>query len=148
MLEPLTPRLVGQVQARLAELRALATEAKLLQAVLAVLRDRQPAPAREAAPAMPPAAVAAYRRHRDGRIRRDGIGDGTQRQQILELVRERPGVSVAELVAGTGIERATAAPLVSKLKREGVVVEEAGGVKLAARAPLTIASLSGDHQSS
>jgi DNA-binding IscR family transcriptional regulator len=57
----------------------------------------------------------------------------------VKLVEERPGVSVAEIASVTKIAKPTVATTVSKLKRDGVLADEAGGVKLASRQPLTIA---------
>lgn len=65
---------------------------------------------------------------------------GANVRAILDVVRERPGVSVAEIVSVTRIVSETVAPTVSRLKREGVLVDEAGGVKLAAREPVTLTS--------
>ena len=57
---------------------------------------------------------------------------------IVALVEERPGVSVAEIASVTKIAKPTVATTVSKLKRDGVLADEAGGVKLASRQPLTL----------
>ncbi len=62
----------------------------------------------------------------------------TNRDVILALVEERPGVSVAEIVSVTKIAKPTVATTVSKLKRDGLLADEAGGVKLASRQPLTL----------
>ena len=52
-------------------------------------------------------------------------------------------MSVAEIAAVTRIAKPTVATTVSKLKREGVLADEAGGVKLASRQPVTLAAVSG-----
>lgn len=62
----------------------------------------------------------------------------TNRDVILALVEERPGVSVAEISSVTKIAKPTVATTVSKLKRDGLLADEAGGVKLASRQPLTL----------
>lgn len=68
----------------------------------------------------------------------NGAGRQTNRDVILALVEERPGVSVAEIASVTKIAKPTVATTVSKLKREGLLADEAGGVKLASRQPLTL----------
>jgi hypothetical protein len=75
--------------------------------------------------------------------RNGGDADGsdaptTVRDVIVALVEERPGVSVAEIASVTKIAKPTVATTVSKLKRDGVLADEAGGVKLASRQPLTL----------
>lgn len=63
---------------------------------------------------------------------------GTNQTAILAIVEERPGVSVAEIASVTKIAKPTVATTVSKLKREGLLADEAGGVKLASRQPVTL----------
>jgi hypothetical protein len=70
-----------------------------------------------------------------------GASGPTERDIVLTLVEERPGVSVAEIVAVTKIAKSDVAALVSSLKREGVLADEAGGVKLASREPITLAKV-------
>lgn len=72
----------------------------------------------------------------DGRAPR-----GANQSAILAIVEERPGVSVAEISSVTKIPKPTVATTVSKLKREGVLADEAGGVKLASRQPLTLSQV-------
>ncbi|MDO8213752.1 winged helix-turn-helix domain-containing protein [Conexibacter sp. CPCC 206217] len=166
MTELLLPRLKQEIEARLAELRPLVEEIEQLEAAKAALLARAELPAAPlrrraaarngAAPAAPssspspaPAAAAApARRRRAARAapaRRAEAADGDRaprganRDAILQLVEERPGVSVAEIASVTKIAKPTVATTVSKLKREGVLADEAGGVKLASRQPLTIA---------
>ncbi len=62
------------------------------------------------------------------------------RDTILMLVEERPGVSIAEIASVTKIDKGAVAVTVSRLKREGELADEAGGVKLASRTPLTLSS--------
>ncbi|HEY4279240.1 MAG TPA: winged helix-turn-helix transcriptional regulator [Conexibacter sp.] len=102
-----------------------------------------------------PAPAPRRRRGRPAGSRRaasaDGEGGraprGANRDAILQLVEERPGVSVAEIASVTKIAKPTVATTVSKLKREGVLADEAGGVKLASRQPLSLAGPSGDAPS-
>jgi hypothetical protein len=159
MLDPLLPRLKKEIEARLAELRPLVAEVEQLENAKAALLDGGPAAiasaaataraarraspraARTAAPrraaprAAVPSAPEAAEESNGGRAPR-----GANRDAILTLVEERPGVSVSEIASVTKIAKATVATTVSKLKRDGVLADEAGGVKLASRAPVTIAS--------
>jgi hypothetical protein len=153
MTELLLPRLKQEIEARLAELRPLIAEIEQLEAakeaLLARGEDALPSLGRR----MPRAAgggAAARNGSSGGTRRRRGRavgGDrggaraprGANRDAILRLVEERPGVSVAEIASVTKIAKPTVATTVSKLKREGVLADEAGGVKLASRQPLTLA---------
>ncbi len=158
MLDPLLPRLKKEIEARLAELRPLVAEVEQLENAKAALLDGTPAaiasaaataraargasPARAARPASsrraaPRAAAATDASGEEGSGR---AARGANRDAILTLVEERPGVSVSEIASVTKIAKATVATTVSKLKRDGVLADEAGGVKLASRAPVTIAS--------
>jgi MarR family len=169
MLEPLLPRLKREIAARMAELRPLVDEAERLEAAkeallaeaAAVERATSRRVARGSQPrvsAFPelngatassfPAARAngssadvasadvASEDDRDGRD-----GRGANQAAILAVVEERPGVSIAEIASVTKIAKPTVATTVSKLKREGVLADEAGGVKLASRQPLTLSQV-------
>jgi hypothetical protein len=151
MLEPLLPRLKRDIEARLKELQPVVEEAAHLEAARRALIDeraaersarpvraarRQAAPS-ASAPAPPASAPEAEAAADDGARTPRGIN----RAAILALVEERPGVSVAEIASVTKIPKPTVATTVSKLKREGVLAEEAGGVKLASRKPLTLAEI-------
>jgi hypothetical protein len=157
MPELLLPRLKREIEARLAELRPLVAEAERLEAAKAALLA-EAAAAERAARRMPRAAL----RELDLGTRRNGMtgasaraeaeaaGDdaangrasrGANQDAILAIVEERPGVSVAEIASVTKIAKPTVATTVSKLKREGVLASEAGGVKLASRQPLTLAQV-------
>lgn len=160
MTELLLPRLKQEIEARLAELRPLVAEIEHLEAAKAALlaRSEIPSPSllasSEVAPARPRrraarnGSAASTRRPRAGASADAGAaGDeaegeraprGANRDAILKLVDERPGVSVAEIASVTKIAKPTVATTVSKLKREGVLADEAGGVKLASRQPVTI----------
>lgn len=151
MSELLLPRLKQEIQARLAELRPLVEEAEQLEAAKAALLARSDVPAPAAQPPSPASRRSATRngtgrraRSRRGAGSGDGGGDraprGANRDAILKLVEERPGVSVAEIASVTKIAKPTVATTVSKLKRDGVLADEAGGVKLASRQPLSLAA--------
>ncbi len=150
MLEPLLPRLKREIEARLAELRPVVAEAERLEAAKEAMlaeaaAERAPArlaprPGRNGASAerangSAPAAPSSAEPE-NGRAPR-----GANQEAIVAIVEERPGVSVAEIAAVTKIAKPTVATTVSKLKREGVLADEAGGVKLASRAPLTLSQI-------
>jgi Iron dependent repressor, N-terminal DNA binding domain len=143
MSELLLPRLKQEIEARLAELRPLIAEIEQLEAAKAALLARSDTPAAPgAAPRKPARRAAGGARRARGGAAEKGEGEraprGANREAILTLVEERPGVSVAEIASVTKIAKATVATTVSKLKRDGVLAEEAGGVKLASRQPLTL----------
>lgn len=129
--------LVGQIQRdiekRLKELRPLIDEKDQLEAVLAALSgDYVPAngtatPARPRARAAAPAGRAPYAGGKSRRAPR-----GANREAILKLVGERPGISAAEVAEITNIAKPTVHTTISQLKRKGILEPEgANGVKLA-----------------
>jgi hypothetical protein len=160
MPQLLLPRLKHEIDARLAELRPFVEEAAHLEAARrALLEDIASLPAAGIA-----SELRAIRRRPAGReapARRNGAGTAEDtvkaqpngapapeppeppsdptRDAILAIVDERPGVSLAEIVSVTKLAKGTVADIVAALKREGVVADEAGGVKLASRQPITIA---------
>jgi DNA-binding transcriptional ArsR family regulator len=127
--------LVAQIQRdieqRLADLRPLLAEKEQLEAVLAALKSEganggssSPRRPRATAPAPARAPYAAGKRQRAPR--------GANREAILQVVRERPGVSAAEVAAVTKIAKPTVHTTISQLKRKGILEPEgSGGVKLA-----------------
>lgn len=127
--------LVGQIQRdiekRLEELRPLIEEKEQLEAVLAALTNGTAA----AAPAAPRARATTTRSagrapYAAGKSRR--APRGANREAILSVVRERPGVSAAEVAAITRIAKPTVHTTISQLKRKGILEPEgSGGVKLA-----------------
>jgi hypothetical protein len=109
-----------------------------------------PEPAPERAPEPEPAPTPALEPRRDAVApSREPAGgppaapSNPTRDAILAIVEERPGVSVAEIVAVTKLAKPSVASTVAKLKREGVLADEAGGVKLASRKPITLAAIAG-----
>lgn len=131
--------LVGQIQRdiekRLQELRPLIEEKERLEAVLAALTNGSAgtaaavaAPrARAATPRPAPAGRAPYAGGKSRRAPR-----GANREAILSVVRERPGVSAAEVASITRIAKPTVHTTISQLKRKGILEPEgSGGVKLA-----------------
>lgn len=127
--------LVGQIQRdiekRLQELRPLLEEKEQLEAVLAALTNGSSVPAAAAprvrAAAPRPAGRAPYASGKGRRAPR-----GANREAILQVVRDRPGVSAAEVAAVTRIAKPTVHTTISQLKRKGILEPEgSGGVKLA-----------------
>jgi predicted HTH transcriptional regulator len=127
--------LVGQIQRdiekRLRELRPLIEEKEQLEAVLAALTNGSstpvPAAPRARATTTRPAGRAPYAGGKSRRAPR-----GANREAILNVVRERPGVSAAEVADITKIAKPTVHTTISQLKRKGILEPEgSGGVKLA-----------------
>src|SRR5262245_51688983 len=119
--------LVGQIQRdiekRLQELRPLIEEKEQLEAVLAALTNgsrsgASPAPRSRAA--TPRATSRAP--YAGGRSRR--APRGANREAILSVVRERPGISAAEVAAVTRIAKPTVHTTISQLKRKGILEPE------------------------
>jgi DNA-binding transcriptional ArsR family regulator len=129
--------LVGQIQRdiekRLQELRPLIEEKERLEAVLAALTNghgtsgRTASPAPRSRPASTSSARAPYAAGNGRRAPR-----GANREAILKVVRERPGVSASEVAEITRIAKPTVHTTISQLKRKGILEPEgSGGVKLA-----------------
>jgi hypothetical protein len=161
MLEPLLPRLKRDIDARMAELQPLVAEAERLEAAKDALVAEAEALGRAARRATAPRAERGFREElrngaastpiagaspvpRNGAARDDANGHAppaSDQAAILKLVDERPGVSVAEISSVTKIAPPAVASTVAKLKREGVLADEAGGVKLASRQPVTLSQI-------
>lgn len=162
MLELLLPRLKRDIDARIAELRPLVEEAERLEAAKHALLAEAAAIGRAArrANGAPQVSNGFREELRSGAAStplastrsgasRNGDHDedderaprGANQAAILAIVEERPGVSVAEIASVTKIAKPTVATTVSKLKREGVLADEAGGVKLASRQPVTLSQV-------
>jgi len=125
--------LVGQIQRdiekRLQELRPLIEEKERLEAVLAALTNGSPAaaPAPRARATTTSASRAPYAGGKERRAPR-----GANREAILAVVRERPGVSASEVAEITKIAKPTVHTTISQLKRKGILEPEgSGGVRLA-----------------
>jgi predicted HTH transcriptional regulator len=126
--------LVGQIQRdiekRLRELRPLIEEKEQLEAVLAALNGEYSAPAGGRARTRTAAAPSGRAPYAGGRSRR--APRGANREAILKLVGERPGISAAEVAEITNIAKPTVHTTISQLKRKGILEPEgANGVKLA-----------------
>lgn len=162
MPELLLPRLKREIETRLDELRPIVEEAERLaaakDALLAEAAAIDTTPSRRQRAALPSNGFRAELRNGaastplpsngsgngNGRSSAGEHGDddraprGANQAAILAIVDERPGVSVAEIASVTKIPKPTVATTVSKLKRDGVLADEAGGVKLASRQPVTL----------
>ena len=136
--------LVGQIQRdiekRLQELRPLIEEKEQLESVLAALTNGSSVAAASAAPraraaagrsrAASPRSSSERAPYAGGKSRR--APRGANREAILSVVRERPGVSAAEVASITRIAKPTVHTTISQLKRKGILEPEgSGGVKLA-----------------
>jgi DNA-binding transcriptional ArsR family regulator len=126
--------LVGQIQRdierRLAELRPLIEEKEQLESVLAALKNGTggvAAATRSAGRATGASARAQYAAGKGRRAPR-----GANREAILSVVRERPGISASEVADITRIAKPTVHTTISQLKRKGILEPQgANGVKLA-----------------
>jgi predicted HTH transcriptional regulator len=125
--------LVSQIQRdieqRLQELRPLLQEKEQLEAVLAALTNGHHAAPTERSRARAAVAPAARAPYAGGKRRR--APRGANREAILKVVQERPGVSAAEVAAVTKIAKPTVHTTISQLKRKGILeAEGANGVRL------------------
>jgi DNA-binding transcriptional ArsR family regulator len=125
--------LVGQIQRdierRLAELRPLIEEKEQLESVLAALKNGSgvSAPVRSASRPAASSGRAQYAAAKGRRAPR-----GANREAILSVVRERPGITASEVADITQIAKPTVHTTISQLKRKGILEPEgANGVKLA-----------------
>jgi DNA-binding transcriptional ArsR family regulator len=111
--EDLLDRVLSELRERLERSRAAYEESQVLELA------RPPSdPARARAPiapsrALPPRGVRGPRRRRAAAAR--------TREAILAVVRERPGVSVGEVRAATGIARSSVSVVLTRLVGEGVL---------------------------
>lgn len=129
--------LVAQIQRdierRLAVLRPLIEEKEQLEAVLAALSGEGPGDggARSRARSATGRTRAPYA---GGRARR--APRGANREAILKVVGERPGITAAEVAEITQIAKPTVHTTISQLKRKGILEPEGtNGVKLAEQQP-------------
>jgi DNA-binding transcriptional ArsR family regulator len=130
--------LVGQIQRdieqRLKELAPLIEEKDQLEAVLAALTGEldgrgTPAP-RPTRPRANGASTGTRAPYAGGKRRR--APRGANREAILKIVEQQPGVSASEVAEQTGIAKPTVHTTISQLKRKGILEPEgANGVRLA-----------------
>jgi hypothetical protein len=108
-----------EIDARLKELRPLVDEYNRLEKAAAALAGVGEGRARPAT----------RRRSRGGSSGRRGRprGSGTRAKQALELVRTRPGITIAELADAMGIKANYLYRVMPTLESEGQVVKRDGG---------------------
>jgi hypothetical protein len=108
-----------EIDARLKELRPLVDEYNRLEKAAAALAGVGDGGARPAT----------RRRSRGGGSGRRGRprGSGTRAKQALELVRTRPGITIAELADSMGIKANYLYRVMPTLESEGQVVKRNGG---------------------
>jgi hypothetical protein len=108
-----------EIDARLKELRPLVDEYNRLEKAAAALAGVGEGRTRPAA----------RRRSRAGSGSRRGRprGSGTRAKQALELVRTRPGITIAELADAMGIKANYLYRVMPTLESEGQVVKRDGG---------------------
>jgi hypothetical protein len=121
-----------EIQARLKELKPLVEEYRLLEAADAALTGLAAHPSSSrSAPA--PAAKRATRRAKSGATRRSGSrrgrprGSGTRAGQALDLVRDRPGITIPEMAQAMGIQQNYLYRVLPGLAEEGKVVKAGRG---------------------
>lgn len=114
------PDLLDQIRAemstRLAELRPLVDEHRRLEAALQALGD-----ATRKAPAAPATSAAPAKRRAPKAVakRRKRAARGANREAVLGAVKDRPGVTSAELSSVTGVDRNTLYGLLARLVKAG-----------------------------
>jgi len=127
--------LVAQIQRdierRLQELRPLLAEKEQLEAVLAALTSEPNGTTASRPRAARAVASAAVERAPYAGGKRRRAPRGANREAILKVVRERPGVSAAEVASVTKIAKPTVHTTISQLKRKGILEPAGNGVKLA-----------------
>lgn len=109
---------VQTVTARLAELQPYLEEAERLRAILAASQAAAPPATGTPAPA-PGADAEAPRR-----------SAGANKQEILAVIADQPGVTAADIARMSGMKRTVVASTVSRLKRTGELEPEGRGVRL------------------
>src|SRR3954465_10834029 len=119
-----------EIQARMKELRPAVEEYELLQAAESALGGLANGGA-SSKPAAPRAAAPARRSRRggDGGSGRRGRprGGGTRAVQALELVRDRPGITIPELAEAMGIQQNYLYRVMPGLAEEGKVTKSGRG---------------------
>jgi hypothetical protein len=119
-------KIIREIDARLAELRPLFREYEQLEEARRVLtqdeeRSAPATPRRSASPRANRRPAAAGRR----------APRGANRTAILAYVERTPGARVAEIAEATGIPKPTVHSTVYGLKRNGVLIPEGDGVRVA-----------------
>jgi hypothetical protein len=125
-----------EIQARLKELKPLVEEYRELEAAdkaLSALGNSGAAAPASSAPAAAPAARrstrrTSTRRAKAGTTRRGRPrGSGTRANQALDLVRDRPGITIPEMAQAMGIQQNYLYRVLPGLAEEGKVVKSGRG---------------------
>jgi hypothetical protein len=122
--EDLITRTKRELHERIASLESALEELPRLKRALAAL-DGDPAPPRRAA--------SRSARPRDGRSSGRRRPRGANRDAILAVIRERPGVSVGEVanvVAKEGVKKNVVYTTVNKLTKDGLITKRDGALEL------------------
>src|SRR5262249_51871274 len=115
-----------EIQARLKELQPLVEEYRLLEAADAALSSI----GNSTSPAAPRTAPASGRRARGSRgsgRRGRPRGSGTRPAQALELVRDRPGITIPEMAEAMGIQQNYLYRVMPGLAEQGKVTKAGKG---------------------
>jgi hypothetical protein len=123
----------ARLRTRLGELRPLVREYERLQEADAALADGSPTSARRAGPPKRGSSRARQGEGRRGAARRTGSRRRSSssaerevnREKVLALVRERPGLTKAELKGAAGLSSAGVAQILRRMLDRGEVREEA-----------------------
>jgi hypothetical protein len=130
--EDLISRTKRELKERIANLEAALDELPRLKSALAALEgDASPQPRRAAA-------RGGSRRAVDGRSSGRRRPRGANRDAILAVIRQRPGVSVGEVanvVAREGVKKNVVYTTVNKLTKDGLVTKRDGALELGPAAP-------------
>src|SRR3954470_15500067 len=110
--EPLDRRILREIRARLNESRAAAQEYERIQAALSAL---------EPTPATTSRTPSRARRRTTTTSRKPRARRGANRDQALQVIADRPGVTVAELAAATGIAKNVLYSLTRTLTKRGAI---------------------------
>jgi Winged helix-turn-helix DNA-binding len=132
------------VEARLRELAPVLDELEQLRGVLAILEDPETCRQLIGAPALlsehaqpesdPASRVTPLRRSRrlGSKPGRDGRApQGANKERILAVIAEHPGIAAPQIAKLTGLKRPVVASTISRLKRTGELRAHGGGVRIA-----------------
>ena len=132
MPQDLLSRSVRAMEARLAEIKPLADEVPRLEAALAALQGNGASERRRSA-----SSAAAGRTAQPSKPR---APRGANRQKILAEIGNRPGASAGEIANATRIRKTVTYTTIAKLKKDGLVKSEDGGLALTGQGPGLFAS--------
>jgi hypothetical protein len=110
--EPLDRRILSEIRARLSESRAAVEESQRLQAALSALGTGSSTTSR---------APSRGRRRTATPSKKPRARRGANRDRALQVIADRPGVTVAELAAATGIAKNVLYSLTRTLTKRGAI---------------------------